>query len=101
VPQSIIWADTKAYTPLALRARQFRQPTYQPTWGKVKCGKSTAQAITLPDHSAVYDVKCGRPQGGLVICGCLQIGGGVKNKSFCVDVLYGRPLISYSWTEST
>jgi len=39
---------------------------YQPTWGslRVKCGISTAPAITLPDHNAVYDVKCGHPQGG-------------------------------------
>jgi len=29
-----------------------------------ECGKSTATAITQPDHSAVYNVKCGRPQGG-------------------------------------
>jgi len=26
---------------------------------RVKCGKSIASAITLPDHSAVYNVECG------------------------------------------
>jgi len=55
-------------------------------------GKSTAPAITLPDHSAMYNVTCGRPQGGLVKCGHLQTGGrGTKTGHF-VDVLYGRPL---------
>jgi len=38
--------------------------------------QQTAPAITLPDHSAVYNVKCGHPQGGLVKCGHLQSGGG-------------------------
>jgi len=31
MPQSIMWAGTKAYTPLALRVREVA--TYQPTWG--------------------------------------------------------------------
>jgi len=61
VQQSIIWAGTKVYTPLALRVRW---PHISPPGVRVKCGKSTAPAITLPDHSAVYTVECGRPQGG-------------------------------------
>ena len=51
-----------------------------------ECGKSTATAITQPDHSAVYNVKCGRPQGeGLVKCGHLRRG--VDKRVIISDVL--------------
>ena len=52
----------------------------------------TAPAITLSDHRAVHDAKCGRLQrgGGLVKCGQ---GEGAYEKGSCfADVLYGRPL---------
>src|SRR6218665_3018794 len=46
-------------------------------------GKSRAPAITLPDHSAVHDVKCGCPHEGVWsnadTCGQ---GVGMKNGSF-------------------
>src|SRR6218665_694286 len=79
-----------AYTTLALRVRW---PHISPPGVRVKCGKSTAPAITLPDHSAVYNVQCGRPQGGLVKCGHLLTKGRVVEKRviFC-----GRPL----WTNT-
>src|SRR6218665_1408452 len=66
-------------------------PHVGPPGVRVKCGKSTAPTIRLPDHSAVHDVKCGRPHGGGVLVKCGQ-GVGVKNGSFFADVLYGRPL---------
>ena len=34
----------------------------------------TATAITLSDHRAVYDAKCGRPQRGI---GQMRTGGGI------------------------
>jgi len=67
----------------------------QPTWVRLRVnaerGKSTAPTITLPDHSAVHNVKCGRPQGGWSNADTCGQGEGVENWCF-VDVLYGRLL---------
>ena len=72
---------------LTLRVRLLiTLSTYQPTWGRSKkCPDDeineqrilTAPAITLSDHRAVYDAKCGRPQreGGLVKYGHLADRG--------------------------
>ena len=50
-----------------------------------------ASAITLSDYRAVYDAKCGRPQGewGLVKCG--QGEGGRKRDLFCGGPLWTTP----------
>src|SRR6218665_1585496 len=55
-----------------------------------------ATAITLSDHRAVYDAKCGlrKGDGGLIKFGHLRTGEGVGIGDFFADVLYGRPL----WT---
>jgi len=90
VPQSIIWASTKAYTFLALRVRR---PHISPPGARVKFGKSTATAIALPDHSAVYNVECGRPQGG--DWSNADRGEGVEKRAFFADVLYGRSPMIY------
>jgi len=57
-----MWAGTNAYTPLALRVRWLH---ISAPGAQVQCGKLTAQTITLPDHSAVYNVECRHPQGGI------------------------------------
>src|SRR6218665_734674 len=57
----------------------------------------TAPAITLSDHRAVYDAKCGRPQRGRVVtCRHLRTKGRgyEKGSSFCGRTLWTTP---YGW----
>jgi len=52
-------------------------------------------AITLSDHKAMYDAKCGRPQvgrGWSTADTRGQVRGEVGKWVIFADVLYGRPL---------
>ena len=71
---------------------QLHDPHINPPGVGVKCPddeineQRTLRVITLSDHRAVYDDKCGRPQKGrgLIQCGHLQTGGGGrKGVVFC------------------
>ena len=79
-----MWAGAKAYTPLALRVRWQH---ISPSGIRVKYGRSTAPAITLPDHSPVHNVECERPQVGRGIGQMRTLadsGEGVEKRiSFC------------------
>ena len=102
VQQSITWSGTKAYIPLTVRARLLiTWPTISPPGVGVKCDDDEtneqrilrAPAIALADHRAVYDAKCGHPQGvKLLKCGHLRTGGGAEKQVVFADVLYGRSL---------
>jgi len=104
VQQSITWSGTKAYIPLTVRARLIiTWPTISPPGVGVKCGDDEtneqrilrAPAIALADHRAVYDAKCGHPQGvKLLKCGHLRTGGGGrKTGRFCRCPLWTIPYI--------
>src|SRR6218665_305504 len=97
---------------LTLRVRLLiTLSTYQPTWGRSKkCPDDeineqrilTAPAITLSDHRAVYDAKCGHPQRGrgwsnADTCGqgCMKRGHFLRT-SFMDDPL--RPVRAHTRT---
>jgi len=58
-----------------------------------------APAITLSDHRAVYDAKCGRPQGeGLIKCGHLRIRAGGTKGVFLRTSFMDDPLSVLVWS---
>src|SRR6218665_1358434 len=59
--------------------------------GMRKINKSKAPAITLPDHSAVYNVKCGRLQGRGVLSNADKERGVGKRVIFCIRPIWTTP----------
>ena len=85
----------KGHSPLALRARLFTRPTYQPTWGMGEMRKinSTSYYTARPQCSErIMLTKCGRPQGGGGLVKCGQEAGGRNTGHFLQEYFMDDPM---------
>ena len=103
MPQSrpIIWADTKAYTPLALRESNLDDNIIYIITCISLPGVAYGSNAEYQQHQLLHcqtimqcmmlnaDIRKG--ERGLVKCGHLRTGEGLKRVIFA-DVLFGRPL---------